>query len=333
MNILVEGSRGKSGTVETVVRVLEQMGESVVGKITGKDTMVFYEGKTIPVKRASSGFLLDQENRAILKQYAHCNYKVFENQALSCYTMRVIHNIVKPDVILIPNIRFEHQDRLGETIEDQAVSFAVNFKGVNTVITTEHKPIIISIFRKHCKKHNVNLIEVKKKEAIPSMQYLYLTEALIEWIYKKPIPNDIKRSVIRKVNRNLRLRSSQSIGIDYYNGAKVNDVESTQNVFEYLSTVEDKNYCFLCYFRKDRVERTEAFASFFAKYLDDSRITRFYVKGHLAGVPYHDKIVRVKEASEVYDYCRDNNLILFTAVNGVNDFMRGVEKDLAGAAK
>ena len=49
MNILVEGSRGKSGTVQLITKAIADKGYSVVGKITGRNPLILYEGEEIPI--------------------------------------------------------------------------------------------------------------------------------------------------------------------------------------------------------------------------------------------------------------------------------------------
>jgi gamma-polyglutamate synthase len=330
LNILVEGSRGKSGTVEMLVRAFEALNYKAVGKITGKDTLLIHNGGFETIPREKGGFLIDQENKPIVQKFSHYDFTIFENQALSCYTMRVVHNIVKPLIIVIPNIRYEHQDRLGETIEEMATSFALNFKGAKFVVTTESKKVVLDIFRKHCRKYGVVLDVINKEEEVPSIQSLYLTRRVIQIATGKDMPKALYSQYHEQICNRIEVKSSATHNIDYFLGAKVNDVESTVNVFNYLTQRTDKKFCFLCYFRKDRVERTEAFREFFKKYLDHERIEKFYFAGHVIDRPRHKKveILPEKHKQKIFDHCRKNGLILFTAINGVNDFMRGIEADL-----
>ncbi len=334
MNILVEGSRGKSGTVETIVRAFEALGEDIIGKITGNEPLIFYKGQKIPINRASTGFLIDQENIPIMQRFKDVKFKVFENQALSCYSMRVVHNIFKPDIIAIPNIRFEHQDRLGETIEEIAKSFAENFKGAKVVITTEPKKCVLETFEKYCRKYNVELIIVDKPETIPSIQYLHLAEEVVRYALNRELPAFIKKAITNDIEKNIMIKISDKHGLHFFHGAKVNDVESTTNIIRYLRKQTDKRFCIVSYFRKDRVERNEAFIPFFMENLNDDFFAKFFMVGHTVGLPKHNKVEYIEglenDKIKVIDFCRENDLVLFTAVNGVCPFMRGLHKDLSG---
>lgn len=332
MNILVEGSRGKSGTVQMIVAALEALGESAMGKITGKETKVFHQGDEISIQRKETGFRIDSENKPILKKFKECKYKVFENQALSCYTMKAVHNLVRPEIILIPNIRFEHQDRLGATLVEQARSFAVNFIGAKKVITTEPKMQVRIVFQDYCTKYGVELVCIDEQEHIPSMQSLFLTNALVKELTGELMPKYLYDDFLEKITLNTSIKRSAKHGIDYFYGAKVNDVESTISMFNHMLKNTKKDFCFLCYFRKDRVERTEAFHPFFDEHFDHPRIQKFFFCGHYIGNHRHKKLEHLSEkkgAQQVIDYCKDNDLVLFTAINGVNDFMRFVEQELS----
>ena len=118
MNIVIEGSRGKSGVVKTLVDLIRYRGKSVLGKITGLETALFYNGEKRLIERKNKKFFIDLENRRILREYQGVEFKIFENQGLSRYTMKAFHLIFKPEIVVIPNIRYEHQNSLGDSIED-----------------------------------------------------------------------------------------------------------------------------------------------------------------------------------------------------------------------
>jgi gamma-polyglutamate synthase len=333
MNIVVEGTRGKSGVVKTLVDAISLKGEPVIGKVTGLEAFVYHPGRKEHIKRKGKRFLIDKENRKILKQYKDVRFKVFENQALSPYTMKAFHLVFKPDIIAIPNIRYEHQDTLGETIEEQAKSFAINFKSAKTVITTEHKEPVLKIFRKYCEKYRVELIEVKEEETFPGSQTIHLVNEVIGRIFREKLSKEEFDFLHGNLNTNISINHNVESDISYFIGSKVNDIESTRIVYEYLKKMTLKKFCFVCYFRKDRPERTRAFIPFLKDAFDDEKIDRIFISGHhLGNLPKNPKIARIKEknSGEMFDYCKENDCVMFTAVNGVNPFMQEVELNLKG---
>jgi len=330
VNILVEGTRGKSGTIEMIVSAFEYMGLSVVGKITGKETTILYRGERIPIVRKRGLFFIDSENRDVLRKYSHCDYKVFENQALSAYTMRVVHNLIKPDVVVIPNIRFEHQDRLGETIEEQVKSFAVNLRGVKVVVTAEKKERALLILGNYCEKYNIRLIKTNIPNSVnPSIQSVYIANDVVKLMTGADIEQSILESLLTIQERTISIHDSKRHGISYFIASKVNDVESAGDIFRYLETLTDRTFCYLCYFRKDRSERTQAFVPFLQELAKNRRVDKIFVAGHhLRTLPKNTNIVHTNSGKTAIDYCKSKGLILVTAVNGVNNFMSEVEADL-----
>ena len=125
------------------------------------------------------------------------------------------------------------------------------------------------------------------------------------------------------------IKYSKNQGIYYYYGSKVNDIESSTNVFAYLKkTNPRKRFVFLCYLREDRPERTESFLPFFETIYKDDRVERIYFTGSgLGHVKDDNKVIKKKNLThrEVIEFCRKRKLVLFTAVNGVNDFIQKLE--------
>ncbi len=334
IRILVEGSRGKSGLVKSLTDLLYSRGEDAVGKVTGKETVVFRNGQKLIVERKNGkNFLIDHENKKIMRKYSDVKFKIFENQALSCYTMKIVHLIVKPQIIVIPNIRFEHQDRLGENLFEIARSFAHNFKGAEKVITTENKKEVLKIFREYCNKFKTKLIVVdSSQEVIPSISSIDLLDNILNELDKSPLSLNEKRKLKNSTLESMGLKYSKSQRIKYFYGSKVNDIESSTKVFAHLKKIyPGKKFVFLCYLRGDRPERTESFLPFFEKIYHDYKVERIYFTGSgLGHIKNHHKVIKKKDLTyeEVIEFCRKKNLVLFTAVNGVNKFIQKLEKVL-----
>lgn len=336
MRILVEGTRGKTGIVQLITKAIEDRGKDVIGKTTGLEPAIYYKGKKIPIIRNKGRFLIDVENKRVLKKYRDVKFKIFENQALSSYTMKAFHNLFKPDMVVIPNIRYEHQDVLGETIEMQADSFAMNFKGVGIVITSEEKKDVLDIFEKYCKKYNVKLLKIKSWGKTPGHNAINLVNQVMIQIFGYGLTKSEYMKIYRDVKSRMNIKENQDIKINYYKGSKVNDIESTVNVFNFLKQKTDKDFCFIAYFRKDRPERTKAFIPIINDLIKDSRVKKIFISGnHLNKIKKHAKIERIsmEDTDKIFEYCSENDLIMFTAVNGVNPFMRKIELNLEEAIK
>ncbi len=330
--ILVEGSRGKSGIIEILTNLINNRGRDAIGKITGKETSIIYKNKKHPLKRKRKIVFIEDENKKVLSDYSDVEYKIFENQALSSYTMYVVHKIVKPEIVLIPNIRYEHQDRLGDTLQQISKSFAVNFKGLKKVITTETKLEVLEVFEKYCKKYDVELISLINEEKIPSENIIYLLDRTLKELNLNRLTNQEIKNIYKKLKENMSLKNSTSKKINYFNGAKVNDVESTKNVFNYLLKHNPKkDFTFICYLRKDRPERTESFINYFEDLNNHQQVKSIYFTGSgLKQFKTLSKFHKIKnlKPSEIINLAKEDNTVLFMAINGVNKFMLELEEIL-----
>ena len=331
VRIIIEGSRGKSGLVELLTKAIGGIKghKNAVGKVSGKETAVFFNNEKIIIKRKDNKFLIDQENREILNKFSSCKFKVFENQALSAYTMKAFHLLFKPNIILIPNIRYEHQNVLGKNISDMAESFAGNFKGSELVITTEQKEEVLNIFKKFAKKYKTKLVVIRKREIVPGSQIIGIIDYLLKYLFNEELCAIEKTNIVNALKNKMKIQKSNK-GIFWFKGSKINDVESSENVFNYLQNQTDLKFCFVCYFRKDRSERTEAFIPLIKKMTKNDKVEKIFIKGyHLDSLPKNPKIKKLGCSNEtLINYCKRKNLVLVTAVNGVNDYMIKLESEL-----
>ena len=129
-------------------------------------------------------------------------------------------------------------------------------------------------------------------------------------------------------------------GVKYFIGSKINDVESSFHTYDHLTKKYPKEkFCYVAYFRTDRKDRTKHFIDFFKEIGKKKNVDRIFLCGHFIK-QVHKKIgeiskKRTKLAEEhhvesIIKYCKENNLVLITSVNGVNKFMKKIEDILEG---
>lgn len=333
--ILIGGMRGKSGLVLTLYRLLSRRGIKVLGKVTGLRPLIFYNGRVIKIDRGSNGkFFIDQENVGIFAKFPAEVY-IVENQAISRPAIRHMSRIIKPDIVVLTNIRLEHMEGLGERLEDIAEAFALGFKGAKYVIyaksPTREDGEIIRVLEKHATKYGSKLKIVdlpKKLRKLPAAERAFLAEEVLK-IMGFDLQDQEKEEIIKELESRLK-PSSSPLGIDWFDASKVNDPESTELILNHL----DKRPLFLlAHFRGDRVDRTLAFIDLFSRLRLDSRIRKVWVTGR-----YYGPILRVlgekgreldlKGLPSVVKEVKASNGILVLVVNGVTDFMDRVRQFL-----
>jgi len=78
-----------------------------------------------------------------LAEYAPDDVAIFENQGITEYTTRLINeSFIHPHIIVLTNIRRDHQDTLGETRAEIARSFAKSVPSSAHVVCGEQNPVI-----------------------------------------------------------------------------------------------------------------------------------------------------------------------------------------------
>lgn len=340
--IVVEGMRGKSGLVVTLYKLLRTRGERVLGKITGLEPKIFYEDRVIDIIRGfNEKFFLDEENVGIIANFPADIY-VVENQAITRLTMRHFHRIYRPDIILIPNVRYEHMEGLGETIEEIAEAFALGFRGVEHVVfaksTEKYDEVVAKIFKEYASKYGVDLriIEVPEEEkTIPIAERVYLADEALRLLGYE-MTEEEKEEIKREIMESLKPVFSP-LGIWWYDASKVNDPESADLVLKHILSNTDRPVYILAYFRRDRVDRTKAFVEFFAEIKDHDRIRKVYVAGYY----YRAILKRLREKAEpirneqdvyrVISEVKRNDGLLFLAVNAVTSFIDMVKDILSSS--
>ncbi|MEB3788337.1 MAG: hypothetical protein GSR72_00400 [Desulfurococcales archaeon] len=333
--------RGKSGLVVTLYKLLYRRNTEILGKITGLEPKIFYEGEIIDIDRGSSRkFFLDEENVGIIARYPAKIY-IAENQAITRLTMKHFHRIYKPDIIVIPNVRYEHMEGLGETIREIAEAFALGFRNTKYVFyaksTEKYDGEVEKIFRKYTNKYGVNLITIdipEKERELPAIERIYLSEVILKHLGFK-ITEEEKKEIYNAITESLK-PSMSPLGIEWYDASKVNDPESTELVIKYLLSRTNKPIYIFAYLRKDRVDRTQAFQLYFENLSKNDRIKKVWVAGAyrrliLKRLGEKGEAINEEDIMRIVNIVRSHNGMLILAVNGVNPFVDKVRGILSGS--
>jgi gamma-polyglutamate synthase len=142
IRIYVNGIRGKSTVTRLIAGVLREAGIQTLAKTTGSAAMVILpNGEEIPIKRRSSATIMELFN--IAKKYLDRDTEaiVFETMALFPANQTASQELlVKGNINVITNVREDHQDVMGESLEQIAdtLSLMIPYDGV--LITAEDRP-------------------------------------------------------------------------------------------------------------------------------------------------------------------------------------------------
>jgi hypothetical protein len=338
--LVIEGTRGKSATVRTLEELIRGTGRSTLAKVTGEAPELIYNGSPIPLYREKDTILLDYDNIPSVVSFS-VDALIYENQAITPYTMRYIHHILRPNHVIIPNIRIDHVEGLGKDLAEMTENFARN------LVASDHRKqlyytepirrvhdLVFPILREYADKHAdlVVLHDVaipQEYRELPGIENISISAFFMENNYGTPIDT---APYIRRFRKKLRVRANKE-GVRFFNAAKINDPISFVHMLDYVLARTDGDVALVGYLRRDRAGRNEIFEDFFAevnaKFGD--RIRKVWFAGYSTEQMYRSlppgmqRVTEFPVAAEDIDAiiaaAKKEDLILIPMMNRVNPFM------------
>ncbi|MCX6134511.1 MAG: poly-gamma-glutamate synthase PgsB [Ignavibacteriales bacterium] len=145
--IAVTGTRGKSSVVRMLASVLREDGRRVLAKTTGSQAqLVLPDGSIQDIPRRGVVSILEQKK--ILKKAADLNvdYVVVEIMSIRPENHLVeAQQILKPDIVVVTNVRRDHVEAMGETGPEIASVFTKALpRGSSVYVPEEYAPLFLS---------------------------------------------------------------------------------------------------------------------------------------------------------------------------------------------
>src|SRR3989442_15966237 len=280
--IHVTGIRGKTTTTRLIGAALRYQGLRVVTKTTGKAArLIDPEGTERGIRSHHEQPNLREQHRIIesVADAGGADAIVFECMSIRRKSIIAESKFVRSTISVITNVRADHLDLMGPSLEDVAWNLSGIVPSNGVVVTAEKK--YIPIIRKRALEKNAKVIEVYS-DTVPDenlSQFSYLIfkeniaialrvcellkvppdEALKGMLDAKPDPGLTRILNGMIANHNVRLIAAFG----------VNDVDSTRLVFQELSrrrVIEEQRMLVgMFHARGDRVTRTLEFAQLMAR--------------------------------------------------------------------
>jgi len=160
VRIHVNGIRGKSTVTRLVSGALRQAGFRTVAKTTGSAAVTIDpDGRDVPIQRQGAPNVKEQQD--IIAQWEPLNP---EAMIIECMALQPKYQewtekmIVQAHIGVITNVREDHQDVMGETLPEIAVSLAHMCPYNGTLITAEYDPELQAILRAEAEKRGSKLV-------------------------------------------------------------------------------------------------------------------------------------------------------------------------------
>jgi len=297
LRISVTGTRGKSSVVRLLVSIFQVSGFRVAGKTTGsKPVFIHTDGREEEIRRRGKPTILEQKDviRAALKE---------QSQGLIVEAMGIrpevlgteVKKIIRPQVLVITNVRLDHAADLGADREKIAASFAAAIPRGAVVFVPEEE--LLPVFRSAAAGKGAELISVAGRasgrffggtsnfEFEPNIR---LAAAVAG--HFSVGDSDIAAG-IKEANPDLgslkiwKIRDSDSgKSCLFANAFAANDPYSTREVLKKLTglTTCSQRMVGLLNLRRERADRSLQWKRVLMK-SDFSRLNRIYVIGDQAG--------------------------------------------------
>ena len=165
----VNGIRGKSTTTRYLAAIFREQGYRTFAKTTGSAARILLpDGTEQSVQR--KGMPNVNEQVGILRQFSDngAEAAVVECMAVNpAYGEWLEQKVMQSSIGVITNIRLDHTDYLGETLEEIARSLARAIPNHGILITAEQNPTLQAILQQQAEQHGTQLIVVNGSTIAP----------------------------------------------------------------------------------------------------------------------------------------------------------------------
>lgn len=138
----VNGIRGKSTVTRLLAGVMREGGYTTIAKTTGSAARVIEpDGTEFPIRRWGAPSIHEQVD--VVRQHVseHVNALVIECMAVRPLYQRYSQDfLVRSNITIITNVRLDHQEEMGETLEEIADSLSETIPRGGLLITAEEQP-------------------------------------------------------------------------------------------------------------------------------------------------------------------------------------------------
>jgi poly-gamma-glutamate synthase PgsB/CapB len=330
VRVLVNGTRGKSSVTRLITGGLQGGGIRTLGKTTGTKPRVIYpDGHEVPIIRAGKANIIEQ-----LKVFRRA--VSLEVQALVTECMAVLpanqiimqQQLVRSTAGVITNVRADHLDEMGPTMEDVARSLSNTIPDGGVVFTSEH--IYLQNLNAVALERDARVIEVSSDgitdEMMKGFTYLehkdnvalalavcshlgvHRSDAL-DGMYKAvPDPGVLRVFRIHYYEREL----------EFVNAFAANDPDSYIVIWAMLKSffTDAKKIMVIVNCREDRIQRTESLAELIAGRL---RADHFILVGEFTLALYNRSVSFGLPASQISDMGQQSAEEVFQKVVSMMD--------------
>lgn len=164
--IHINGIRGKSTVTRYVAAVFRESGYHTFGKTTGSAARIIQpDGEDFDFKR--KGYPNINEQVKIVKEFCHQKAEAIVMECMATnpvYAQWLEEKVMNSHLGILTNVRYDHADQMGETLEEIAESLSKTIPSNGILITAETNPRLLQILKKNAIQKNSQLVVATKHQ-------------------------------------------------------------------------------------------------------------------------------------------------------------------------
>ncbi|HVM44911.1 MAG TPA: hypothetical protein VM582_03155, partial [Candidatus Thermoplasmatota archaeon] len=150
----------------------------------------------------------------------------------------------------------------------------------------EQDPEINAILRACAESRGARFVDVSvpQDEYVPGIESVSILDRVLLDTMGVGLEPREREARLAKLRAHFRWSPSARAGVEWFNGAEINDIDSTLAILRYLDRESPRPVTFLAYFRKDRRDRTASFVTFFEEVAREGLAEHVFLAGAGANV-------------------------------------------------
>ncbi len=274
LRVLVNGTRGKSSVTEYVAAGLSCSQADVMGKVTGIIPTIIYGGKKTVIERHGVARVQEQVNIIRLARKKKVKNLILECMSIAPELQKLEALVFQPHIYVITNIRDDHREEMGITLESQAEAIC-NAIPENCKVVTQETCFLDKIKKKAAEKKSTVVVtkeldhELKTRlpfGIFPENVALALTVCEEAGVKRSHCESGILNCIL---NSESPLITVTDTGKTFHllNAFSVNDIDSTASFIKHWMNVIDFDgkITLILNTRADRPLRSQLFAEWIAQ--------------------------------------------------------------------
>ena len=336
--VTVTGVRGKSTVVRWLNETLVERGHETYAKVTGDHPISYHNLDGTPIERDGTTRLY--ENAREFEEYHPVDAAVVENQGIREYTTRLANELFDPHVVVLLNVRRDHQSTLGSDLGAITRVFTRVMPEDTIVVSGDRNDAINAYLRREFAKtgHEFRVAEPESKESpfadVFGARSALVVDETLRALGMDPLPPARIEEYVDSLHREWGWQRLEGGGL-VANGAMMNDIESTELLRQFLvDRLDDVTVTPFVYTRRDRAGRTAAFVHYLDWLESNDLVTDVHVAGTQAALLSRrvdaDTTIHAESDSPaaVLDSALDEGSPVYLMGNTVAEFMRELTDEI-----